>query len=373
LFGARNGWERPTWFARASDDAHAKPTCGRPAWFDAVAAECDAVAKHAALIDLTGFSRFEISGPGAKAWLDGMITGRVPAKGRVGLSYMCNANGGIVTEVTVACLEESRFWVISASTGEWHDRDWYRTHLPRDGSVTMVEHTDQWGTLSLVGPASREALTEVIDIPLDNAAFGWMDAKPARIAGHEVWAFRVNYTGELGFELHVPMSSMLDVFDAIHASKHDVRDFGIYALDSLRLEKCYRSWKQDISIDRTPFEASLGRFVSFRKDAAFIGRDALEQRKASGVTQKFVPLLVDERGADACFGAPVRDPAHNVVGYVTSGGYGHRIGQSIALGYVSVEQSTCGTELYVDILGQRVRAVVATEPLYDPENDKLKS
>jgi dimethylglycine dehydrogenase len=372
-FGARNGWERPTWFARATDDAQAKPTFARPAWFDAVAAECHAVATHAALIDLTGFSRFEIGGAGARAWLDTMTTGRVPSPGRVGLSYMCNANGGIVTEVTIACLAENRFWVISASTGEWHDRDWYRTHLPRDGSVHMAEQTDGWGTLSLVGPASRDVLSELIDIALDNATFGWMDAKPAHIAGHALWALRVNYTGELGYELHVPMSSMPAVFDAIHASKHGVRDFGIHALDSLRLEKCYRSWKQDISLDTTLFEASLGRFVSFKKQAAFIGRDALEQCKANGIARQFVPMLVDECGADACFGAPLRDLEGNVIGYVTSGGYGHRIGRSIALGYVSVGQASPGTSLTVEILGQRVHAVVASEPLYDPGNNKLKS
>nr|WP_284504688.1 FAD-dependent oxidoreductase [Caballeronia sp. ATUFL_M1_KS5A] len=372
-FGARNGWERPTWLARASDDAHAKPTFARPAWFDAVAAECHAVTTHAALIDLTGFSRFEISGAGARAWLDTMITGRVPNVGRVGLSYMCDEQGGIVTEVTVACLDHQRFWVISASTGEWHDRDWYRTHLPSNGSVTMAAQTDQWGTLSLVGPASRNVLAELVDIPLDNTAFGWMDAKRARIADEELWVLRVNYTGELGYELHVPMASMLNVFDAIHASRHGVRDFGIYALDSLRLEKCYRSWKQDISMDTTPLEASLGRFVSFKKATAFVGRGALERQKTYAVAKTFVPMLVDECGADACFGAPVRDAHGDVTGYVTSGGYGHRLGRSIALGYVSAEHASPGTELNIEILGQRVRAVVATEPLYDSDNIKLKS
>ncbi|MFM0218029.1 GcvT family protein [Paraburkholderia caledonica] len=373
LFGARNGWERPTWYVREQDDKHAKPTFCRPGWFNAVAEECDAVMNHVALIDLTGFSRFEISGPGAVAWLDKMITGRLPAVGRVGLSYMCNAIGGVLIEVTIAHLTDDQFWVISASTGEWHDRDWLRKHLPKDGSVQMTEQTNAYGTLSLVGPKSREVLAKVIDISLDNADFAWMQAKPAAVAEHDLWAFRVNYTGELGYELHIPMSSMLAVFDAIHAAEPTLRDFGIYALDSLRLEKCYRSWKQDISIECTPLEASLDRFVSFKKETQFIGREELEQQKVTGVTKKFVPMLVDEAGADACFGAAVQDKTGKVVGYVSSGGFGHRIKQSIALGFVSPENAVPGTELEIEILGKFTRAVVATEPLYDPDNSKLKA
>jgi dimethylglycine dehydrogenase len=373
LFGARNGWERPTWFVRAQDDAHSKPTFCRPGWFNAVADECDAVMNHVALIDLSGFSRFEISGDGAGEWLDQMITGRVPATGRVGLSYMCNAVGGILIEVTIAHLEDDRFWVISASTGEWHDRDWLRTHLPKDGSVKMIEETAAYGTLSIVGPKSREVLQKVIDISLGATDLAWMQAKPASVAGHNLWAFRVNYTGELGYELHVPMNSMLAVFDAIHDAEPTVRDFGIYAIDSLRLEKCYRSWKQDISIGMTPLEASLDRFVSFKKETAFIGRAALEKQKAEGIRRKFVPMLVDETGADACFGACVRSTEGKVVGYVTSGGFGHRIKRSIALGCVSLDYASPGTELEIKILGKYTRAVVAPEPLYDPENLMLKS
>ncbi|WOD16967.1 GcvT family protein [Paraburkholderia kirstenboschensis] len=373
LFGARNGWERPTWYVREQDDAAAKPTFSRPGWFDAVAEECDAVMNHVALIDLTGFSRFEISGPGAAAWLDTMITGRVPAVGRVGLSYMCNAVGGVLIEVTIAHLAENQLWVISASTGEWHDRDWLNRHLPKDGSVKMTEQTNAYGTLSLVGPKSRDVLAKVIDISLNNSDFPWMQAKPAAVNGNGLWAFRVNYTGELGYELHVPMDSMLGVYDAIHAAEPTLRDFGIYALDSLRLEKCYRSWKQDISIETTPLEASLDRFVSFKKDTQFIGRSKLEQQKASGVTKKIVPMLVDETDADACFGAAVRDKTGKVVGYVSSGGFGHRIKQSIALGFVSTENAVPGTELEIEILGKFTRAVVASEPLYDPDNSKLKA
>jgi dimethylglycine dehydrogenase len=373
LFGARNGWERPTWFVRPQDHVRARPTFGRPGWFDAVADECDAVMNGAALIDLTGFSRFEISGTGAAQWLDSLITGRVPAVGRVSLSYMCNAAGRILTEVTIARLGEDEFWLISASTGEWHDRDWLRTHLPADDSVRMSEQTAAYGTLSLAGPDSRAVLSQIVDISLDSADLPWMHAKPATIAGQRIWLFRVNYTGELGYELHVPMNAMEIVFDAIHGSAPAVRDFGIYALDSLRLEKCYRSWKQDISTESTPFEAALDRFVSLGKDTKFIGRDALEAQKAAGISRRFVPMLVDDAGADPCFGACVRDTSGKTVGYVSSGGFGHRIRKSIALGFVELACAAPGTELQIEILGKFTRAVVASEPLYDPENLKLRA
>lgn len=371
LFGARNGWERPTWFLRAEDAAASPPTFLRPGWFGALAEECKAVTESAGLIDVTGFSRFEISGPSAQEWLDRMVCGRIPPVGRVGLNYFCNDRGGVLIEATIAHLSDTEFWVISASTGEWHDRDWLTHHLPKDGSVQMVNLTDKRGTLALVGPQAREVLSRATQAPLDNAAFPWMAARTITIGGAEVWAFRVNYTGELGWEFHVPMDSVLQVYDALHRESPTLKDFGIYALDSLRLEKCYRSWKQDIHIEVTPFEASLDRFVNLKKPD-FIGRDALLAAQAKGSEKRFVPLLVEADNADAGFGATVRSGSE-IVGYVTSGGYGHRINRSIALAYVPTRLAAAGTELSVEIMGKARRAVVAAEPLFDVDNSRLKS
>ncbi|HXH03334.1 MAG TPA: FAD-dependent oxidoreductase [Candidatus Competibacteraceae bacterium] len=372
-FGARNGWERPTWFPRPDDDPQPPPTFGRPHWFAAVAEECRAVQERAGLLDLTGLTRFELSGPGAIAWLDRLLCSRLPRVGRVGLAYLCTPRGRILSEATVARLAEDRFWLMSAAAGEWHDRDWLMQHLPGDGSVRLEELTTRYGTLVLVGPAARAILSRLTDTPLDSARFPWLSVRPLVIGTSRIQALRVNYVGELGWELHVPMESMLPVYDALHAAgaAHGLRDFGLYAQDALRLEKCYRSWKQDLSIESSPFEAALERFVDLDK-ADFIGRAALLQERAAGVARRLVPLLVDAAGADACSGALVY-ASDAVVGYVSSGGYGHRIQRSIALAYVGSAHAVPGTTLSVAIGAERRPATVAREPLYDPDNLRLQA
>ena len=373
MFGARGGWERATWFVPEGEPAEQGLSFHRANWFDAVGEECRAVRERVGVLDLGGFAKFEVSGAGAAAYLDRLICGRLPQVGKVALAYMCTPKGGLLSELTITRLEEDRFYLCSAASAEWHDEQWLRAHLPGDGAVQLRNITPRYGTLVLAGPRSREVLRKVTEADLSNGAFPWLAARRIEIGFARVLALRINYVGELGWELHLPLECQLPVYQAVLAAgaEFGIRDFGMYATDSLRLEKCYRAWKVDLSHEFTPLEASLDRFVALAK-AHFIGRDALLRQRDAGVAQRLVPLLVAADDADAPFCASVF-AGRERVGLVGSAGYGHALQKSIALAYVTSELSAPGTALEVEIFGGRRPAVVATEPLYDPDNRRLRS
>ncbi len=373
LFGARGGWERATWFAPDGAQAAAQPSFRRPGWFEAVGRECRAVRQDIGVLDLGGFSKYEVTGPGAADFLDGLIAGPLPSVGRIALSYMLTSKGGILSELTITRLGEGRFFLCSAATAEWHDHQWLLRHMPDDGSVAIENITPRLGTLVVAGPKTRDVLSRITGADLSNAAFPWLSARPMDVGLTSLLALRINYVGELGWELHMPVESEKAVYEALMTAgaEFGIADFGMYAMESLRLEKCYRAWKVDLTHDYTPFEAGLERFVRLNK-GPFIGREALLEQQQQGVPQRLVPLVVDAVDADAPACATVFHDGANV-GLVTSGGYGHALRQSIALAYVHRDLTAPGTEVEVDILGERRPAVVAAEPLYDPGNDRLKA
>ena len=375
-FGARGGWERAVYFPRAQDPLdRPEVSFRRPRWHAAIARECQAVQERVAVLDLPGFTKFEVTGPGASAWLDHMVAGTVPRPGRTALNYFCAPNGGIVTEMTITSFAADRYWLISAAAGERHDEHWLREHLPRAGATVRIENLSaRFGSLVVVGPKSRELLSALTSADLSNAAFPWLALRTIDIGYAQAIALRVNYVGELGWELHLPVEHLLSVYDLLWEAgeRSGIGDYGLYAMESLRLEKCYRAWKGDLTTEYTPFMASLDRFVKLDKPRGFIGQEALKREAAAGPRERFVPLIVDATDADAAAVSIVyaRD---TVVGLVTSGGYGYRLKQSIALAYVRTDLAVPGTELEVEILGTRRRAVVGREPLYDPENARLRA
>ena len=374
-FGARGGWERAVFFPRSGDAIERRElSFRRPAWHAAVARECEAVQKRVAVLDLPGFTKFEVSGSGAAAWLDHMVAGTVPRPGRTALNYFCAPSGGIVTEMTLTGFAPDRYWLISAAAGERHDEHWLREHLPAGGGVHIENLSARFGTLIVVGPKSRELLAKLTPADLSNAGFPWLSMRSVEIGYTRATALRVNYMGELGWELHIPVEHLLSVYDLLWeaGASLGLSDFGLYAMDSLRLEKCYRAWKGDLTTEYTPFMASLDRFVKLDKPGGFIGQEALRREAAAGPRERFVPLIVDAGDADAAAVSIVYLGA-DVVGLVTSGGFGYRLGRSIALAYVRTDLAVAGTELEIEILGERKRAVVGREPLYDPENALLRS
>jgi dimethylglycine dehydrogenase len=275
----------------------------------------------------------------------------------------------------VSHLADGRFWLMSAAAGEGHDEAWLHSHLSqRHGPVSIANLTARYGSLVVAGPRSRELLARVSAADLSNAAFPWLAVRTIRIAETVALAMRVNYVGELGWELHLPSEQLPAVHERLVAAGREfaLAHFGLYAMESLRLEKCYRSWKADLTSEYTPFTASLERFVGLDKAADFIGREALREQASAGPKERFVPLLVDAQDADAA-AVSVVYRGTEVVGLVTSGGYGYRLNRSIALAYVRTDLSAPGTQLELEILGERRPAVVAREPLYDPGNLRLRA
>ncbi|MDF1775090.1 MAG: FAD-dependent oxidoreductase [Rhizobiaceae bacterium] len=373
-FGSFGGWERPLWFAREGDRAEPDLTHGKPHFDDAVAGEVKMVAERAGLLDLTGFTRFELSGESASDWLDGMITGALPREGRVSLAYFCNESGGVVTEMTLTRLSQNRFWLIGPAAGYWHDRDWLQQHMPDDGSVVLEDVTARFGTLVLAGPLSRDILAMVAEQDLSNENLPWLGAAPITIGMARGLVLRVNYVGELGYELHLPMECMNSVHGQLlqAGEAHGIGHFGMYAMDSMRLEKGYRGWKQDLSSEYSPLTSGVDRFVRLNK-ADFIGREALLRQSQEGVSQRFVVMeLAHGDGTQAPYGSPVF-AGHEPVGLVTSGGFGHRTGKSIAFGYVNVSHAAEGSVLLIDIFGEKRQATVVPEVIYDPKNERLRA
>ena len=302
-----------------------------------------------------------------------MIAGALPKPGRIMLAYFCSPDGGVVTEMTITRFADDHFWLIGPAAGEWHDRDWLARHRPADAAFEIRNITAAWGTLVLAGPRARDVLSKVTETDLSNDAFPWLTHRPVEIGMGRGVAIRVNYVGELGWEIRMPMENLLATYDALWSAGEEfgIRDFGMYAMESLRLEKCYRAWKQDLATEYTPLMTSLDRFVKLDKPD-FIGREALVRQRDAGVPERFVPLIVEADDVDAPFCSTVWKGTEKV-GLVTSGGYGHRIGKSIALAYVRTDLAVEGEALEIEILGDRRPAAVAQEPLYDPDNERLRA
>ena len=328
-FGAYGGWERADWFPEDGEAIGPARSYLRPHWFERVDAECRHVAEHAGVLDLTGFSRFEVTGDGAAAWLDGLITGKLARPGCLGLVYCASPRGKTVTQMSLTRFDENRFWLMTAAGALWHDRDWLVQRLPADGSVQIEDVTRQWGTLLVTGPKSRGIISAAVsDLDLSTGAFSWLTHQPLDTLGGHL--LRVSFAGELGLEFHVPMDRLKETYDMIMdaGSDHDLRDFGMLALKSMRLEKGYRSWKGGLTGDYSMFENGLGRWVDHNKPD-FVGREALMANRDAGVTQDFATFVVDAAEADAPALSTVWD-GDRKAGLVLSGGCGHRTKKSIA-------------------------------------------
>ena len=280
----------------------------------------------------------------------------------------------MLSEFTATRLGDDHFYLVGAATAEWHDLDLLETALPDDGSVTIANRTHELGTLVIVGPRSRDVLGKITSTPLDNASFPWLSCRTVETDAGPVRALRVSYVGELGWELHAANDQLVELYDLLWAAgeHHGIRDIGIYAVDSMRLDKCYRSWKVDLEIGFSPLDASLDRFVDFTKDD-FVGRDALLAERVRGPRYSFVPLTLDQPGdADAPANSSIYRDGERV-GIVTSGGWSFTLDCSIALGYVSPAHCSPGTSLQVEVFEERVDATVRVEPLYDPLNKATRA
>jgi dimethylglycine dehydrogenase len=326
----------------------------------------------AGVLDLCGFSRFDIEGPGAAEWLRGQVTGGIPKIGRLGLIYLADRRGRIVTEMSVVRHGEDKMTLITAATAQDHDFELLTGRMPERAGFTIADHTEEYSTLILAGPKSRDILAGLCDADLTQP---WLSHQTSHIAGKRVNLIRVSFTGELGWEVHAAVGNMPVVFDALWAAgqPHGLKPFGMFALDSLRVEKGYRTWKGDLSTDYTMFQGGLERFVKLDKAQDFPGKAALLSEKQQGVSRRFVTMIVEAGDCDAPYMSTIWSGGE-VAGETTSGAWGYRVGASIALGVVRADCAAPGTELEVEIYGERRKATVQPDrPLWDPDNARLKA
>jgi dimethylglycine dehydrogenase len=373
-FSQTYGWERASWFAPTGMEPKDKNSFKRANWHDPVAAECHAVRERVGVLDLSGFSKFRVSGPGAESFLNYIITSKVPkAIGKISVATMLTQRGTIKCDVTVTKTAEDAFFIIAAAATERHDLDWMKRLMPTDGSVTIENMTYRFGTLVLAGPKSRDVLSKLTETDLSNKAFPFATMQNIFVNLSPVMALRIGFVGELGWELHHPIEHQREIYDALMNAGEEfgIADFGLRAMMSLRLEKGYRLLGRELSSERTPLEAGLEKFVNFNK-GNFLGRQALIQQKEKQPAEHLVLMTVEADNADAIGDEPVYQ-GDEIVGRVTSGGYGHTVKKSLALAYLKTELAKSGTQLEVAILDKRYPAEVVRIPYYDPENERLRN
>jgi dimethylglycine dehydrogenase len=376
VFAARNGWERPMWFTPPGLPAGDDPTWRRPGWLPFQADEARAVRERAGLLDMSSFAKFEVSGPGAEAFLQRLCANRLPRVGRIALTQMLTPAGGIECDLTVARLAEDRFYLVTAAATQAHDYDWIERHLPGDGGVDLDDVTAAWGVLMLAGPRARDILAPLTTADLTTPAFPFMAVREITLGPVPVRALRVTYTGELGWELHHPIESLPTLYELLVTAgeAHGLADIGYRALDALRLEKGYRLWGADIGPLDTPLEAGLERFVAFDQHD-FIGREALLRQRDAGPERRLAAMTIDLDPNDDLFprgGEPVYDDGE-LVSYLRAANPGHTVGRTIALAYLPTARSAPGRALEVEILEQRRPALVVDTPLYDGEGGRMRS
>ena len=402
VFGSVYGWERPGWFAPKdyaltkeeinspdvlTNHNYAPPTedgrivekwsFRRSNYFRFVGEECRNVMDNVAIQDMSAFAKMEVSGPGARDWLDAILANRIPKKmGRVALCHLLTPRGGVRAEFTVYEWALGRFYLVSAGAFERHDHDVLRKLAPGDGSVRLNAITTRFGVLVLAGPNSRKLLQKLTDADLSSEAFPWLSGKEISVGTTTAHALRVNFVGELGWEFHHPIEQQVALFDQLMAAGKEfgIRPYGIKAMGSLSIEKSYRLVARELSIEYSAYESGLDRFVHPNK-GQFLGRDALVGAREKGLNWNFVTTEVhgvSDDHSDARGSEPIYAKG-KLIGRATNGGFGFRVNKSLALGMVKPEFSAIGTELEIRILGKILKAVVIPESPYDPENNALRA
>ncbi|MFD1156443.1 GcvT family protein [Roseovarius aestuarii] len=376
-FTVVNGWERVD-YIKPDPDFHPSLSFNFDEAFDVIAAEVRNVQENVGLCEVNGFNRFEITGADRHAFLDRMFCGNVTRRdGRVGLGYLLNHHGMVKGEATVANLPASdrgpaRVWYGSAAASEFHDMDWLQQHLRADEDVQIRSLTNDQTILVLAGPKSRDVLTACSRGNWSKDAFPWLSVKECFIGFAPATVMGVSFSGELAYEIHVPNNQLYAAYLALRkaGAEHGLKLFGARAVESMRMEKGFLHWKADLITEYDPFETGLNRFVKLDK-GDFIGKEALLKRQAEGPRKKLVSLELDATSAPAHGGASLmRDDT--VIGTVTSGDWGHRVGKNIAYAFVDPDMADEGTAMKLDMCGQLADATVIGPCPYDPDYTRIR-
>ncbi|MCQ1836631.1 GcvT family protein [Neorhizobium galegae] len=401
VFGSVYGWERANWFAPEGYEVPAedlgvgvevltghnhapaledgriveKWSFRRSNYFDHVGNEVKNVHENVGVLDMSAFAKMEVSGPGARAFLDSIFANAIPKKrGRIALCHLLTKQGGVRSEFTVYEWAPDRFYLVSAGAYEAHDQDYLRKLAPTDGSVKLTQITQKLGVLVLAGPKSRQVLKKLTRTSLDNKDFPWLSGKEISVGMASAHALRVNFVGELGWELHHPIEMQNYIFDKLMeaGAEFGIKPFGIRAMLSMSVEKSYRLIPREMSIEYNAYESGLDRFI--KTDKEFLGKEGLLSYKEKGLKWNFCTLViegandVDARGSEAIY-----NEDGELIGRATNGAYGWRIGKSLALAMVKPGYAETGTRLRIKILGSLYNASVVAESPFDTDNAALRA
>jgi sarcosine dehydrogenase len=380
-FGEKLGWERPNWFADLANGEKAEDRYSyeRQNWFEAVAREHKACRERVAVFDQTSFAKFLLVGRDAENALSWIAAGDVTrAPGHLVYTQMLNDRGGIECDLTVSRLSETEYYIVTGTGFATHDFDWISRSIPEGLDARLVDVTSSYAVLSVMGPGSRNVIQSLTDCDMSNPAFLFGRVKRITLAGAPALTLRVTYVGELGFELHIPVEFAVSVYDALMRTgrEHGIANAGYRAIESLRLEKGYRSWGADIGPDQSPLVAGLAWATKLKSNMPFRGREALAAQAA-----KPLPRLLAGFTADPSVVLLGRETIYRDgkrVGWLTSGGYGYTVGRSIGYGYIrdpdGVDREKVLSGSYaLEVATARVPAEVFLEPRYDPTMSRIKS
>ncbi|NQW01625.1 MAG: FAD-dependent oxidoreductase [Rhodospirillales bacterium] len=378
-YGEMAGWERPNWYAPPGVKPVYEYSFTRQNWFAHSAAEHRAVREAVGLFDQTSFAKFRVEGPDAERVLNRICANEVTVEpGKLVYTQWLNENGGIEADLTVTRLAEDAYLIVTGGAGQVRDFNWLKRHIPAEARCVATDVTSAYAVLGVQGPNARALLQSITSADMSNAGFGFGQSRDIEMAYGHVRASRITYMGELGWELYIPTEFATGIYDAIVAAgdPFGLKHAGMHAMNSLRIEKAYRHWGHDITDEENPIQAGLGFAVAWDKKDGFIGRDSLLRKRKAGVSQRLVQFLVNDPAVMLYHNEPVyRDG--EIVGYLTSGMYGHTLGGAVGLGYVENADGidaafiTSGS-FEIEVAGQRYGAKASLQPLYDPQNQRVR-
>jgi len=364
VFGAYYGLEQPLWFA--PEGVEDKFSWRRSSDFDVVGAEVKVVRASVGMMETSGFAKYSVTGTGARAFLDRMLACRIPPVGKMTLAPMLKEDGKLIGDFTLATFSDTDFLLIGSGVAEAYHMRWFEQHLPKDGSVRFEAINLGLVGLAIAGPKSRDVLAKLTHLDLSTEAFPFMAIQKMDVGLAPAIVGRVSYTGDLGYEIWMKPEYQRHIFDKLMeaGAEFSIRMFGLRALNSLRIEKAYGSWSREYRPLYGPFEAELGRFIALKKDADFIGKAAAAKEKAEGGTLRLRTFIVSARDADVIGDEPIWHKGE-VKGWVTSGGYAHAQGLSVAVGYVPKEIADEADGWQIELLGDMLDARLQAAPLFD--------
>lgn len=372
VFTETFGWERPKWYSPDGRDEDYSWRHNNV--FELVANECKAVRERVGILDLSGFAKYDVTGADAEQFLNRLCANRMPTKtGGIVLAHILSENGRILGEVTITRFADDHFYLLSAAGAEMRDLDHLMFGINDGEDVTVQNITDDRGVLVLAGPHARDVLSKLTDADLTNDSFRWLTGKTIDVAGCGTRALRVNYVGELGWELHPAMADLPAIYAAIieAGAEFDIADFGLYAVNSLRIEKGYRGWGAELTNEVTMIDADMERFIKLDKDE-FTGKAATLAQDSESRTLQLIYFAFETTDNDVRGNEPIFD-GDECVGLTTSGGHGHHTGKGLGFGYVHPKLSQPGQNLDVGLMGERHAITILAEPAHDPKNERLRA